>query len=69
MEPAEKYVRLRLGDRVVVQGMPFEARICEIFPKDRSGRVRIKLDWGIHGYSHVWLHDEGRIWQRYIELN
>lgn len=61
--------QLRVGDRIVVYDMPHQARIASFSHDEATGRVRINLDWGQHGKSRVFLHDEGEIWHRHIEPN
>lgn len=34
-----------------------------------EARWVITLDWGEHGTSRVYDHDEGKTWNRYRELN
>jgi hypothetical protein len=35
----------------------------------KGDRTKIFLDWGEHGDSYVWLHDEGKTWSRKSPLN
>ena len=35
----------------------------------KGNRTKIFLDWGEHGGSYVWLHDEGKTWSRKSPLN
>lgn len=61
--------QLRVGDRLVVYDMPFQARISGIVADEATGRVKINLDWGQYGKSHVYLHDEGSVWQKHADPN
>ena len=59
-----------VGDRIVVHGM--NHFICVVESVEWNKEVadwKIKLDWGIHGQSRVWLHDEDTIWFRYSTTN
>lgn len=60
--------KVKKGDRLIVQGMPFRA-IVELIHREPAGRVRIILDWGHFGKSGVYEHDEGTVWQRYEDVH
>ena len=58
------------GSRVVVSGMTeFPALVAETTYVATEARWAIILDWGIHGISRVYDHDEGKVWYRYSTVN
>lgn len=57
---------VKIGERIVVQGMP-QAAFVESIENADGGRVIIHLDWKEFGKSRVYLHDEGTVWIRYSE--
>ena len=58
------------GERVIVHGILYAQAIVERVELDEKTRSWIiHLDWGEHGKSRVYSHDEGLIWHRYAELN
>jgi len=60
----------KVGERIVIHGMSdFVARVESVEWNIESSDWVIRLDWGIHGKSRVWLHDEGKIWKKWMELN
>lgn len=62
--------RVRPGDRVVVGSFSELKTLVErVVPDPRTGDVAIYLDWGEHGKSRVWEHDEGKTWRRYEWVN
>ena len=68
MAPKVVKNELKIGDRVVVSGMSQTVTV-ESITKELGDRVKIGLDWGEHGKSHVMLHDEGSVWFRYSKAN
>lgn len=58
---------VRIGERLVVQGMPFPAYVDNIEYDAATDRTTILLDWKEHGKSRVYLHDENKTWVRYSE--
>lgn len=44
-------------------------KIAEINHDKETNRTLLILDWGNKQTSKVWLHDEGSVWFRYLELN
>jgi hypothetical protein len=60
----------KIGERLVVHGMSrFAALVESVEWNADSNDWLIRLDWGNHGKSRVWLHDEGKIWKKWMELN
>ncbi len=53
---------VQIGDRLVVQGMPFPAYVESIEYDPNTDRTVIHLDWKEHGKSRVFLHDQGKVW-------
>lgn len=53
---------VQIGDRLVVQGMPFPAYVESIEYESSTDRTIIHLDWREHGKSRVFLHDQGKVW-------
>lgn len=60
---------VKVGDRLVVQGMPFPAYIERIEEDSSTASTVLHLDWKEHGKSRVYLHDEGKVWYRYDSAN
>jgi hypothetical protein len=61
---------LKIGERLVVQGLvDYPATVEKIWFDEETQRTVIELDWGIHGKSRVYDHDENKIWYRYTEAN
>lgn len=58
---------VKIGDRLVVQGMPFPAYVELIEYDATTARTTIHLDWKEHGKSRVYLHDEDNTWVKYSE--
>ena len=58
---------VKIGERLTVYGIPFPAFVERI--ENETGAVAIHLDWREFGKSRVYLHDEGKIWSRYLALN
>lgn len=60
---------IKVGDRIVVQQMPYEAYV-ERFEEDKeNARIILHLDWKEFGKSRVYLHDENVTWYKYIQNN
>lgn len=60
---------VKVGDRLVVQGMPFPAYVECIRFEEETKRTVIELDWREHGKSKVYAHDENNIWYKYTDAN
>jgi ketopantoate hydroxymethyltransferase len=60
---------VKVGDRLVVQGMPFAAYVERIEEDLASARTVLHLDWKEHGKSRVYLHDENKTWYKYTNAN
>ena len=58
---------IKIGDRLVVQGMQLPAYVESIWFDSETNRTVIELDWREHGKSKVYLHDEDKTWVRYSE--
>jgi hypothetical protein len=58
-----------IGERIVVQGIPFPAYVESIEEEPTTARTIIHLDWKQYGHSVVYLHDEGKVWYRYAGQN
>lgn len=50
------------GDKVVVRG--YKATVESVFYDAAIAATEIKLDFGIHGKSRVFAHDEGKTFVR-----
>ena len=61
----------RVGDAVVVDGSlsHLTARVERVVYETNTDRIRIDLDWGAHGKSRVFAHDEGTVWHRVENFN
>lgn len=60
---------VKIGDRLVVSGMPFPAYVERIEYDPQTARTFIFLDWKEFGKSRVFLHDENKTWYKYSENN
>jgi hypothetical protein len=60
---------VKIGDRIVVQGIPFPAFVENIEDEPSTARTVIHLDWRQYGKSLVYLHDEGKVWFTYADKN
>ncbi len=58
---------MKVGDLVVVSGWMPPAKVERI--EDDGIEVILYLDWGDRGKSRVKLHDQGKIWVKYKDLN
>ncbi len=60
---------VKIGDRLVVQEMPFPAYVESIEYEESTARTVIHLDWKEHGKSRVYAHDENKTWYKYMDNN
>lgn len=60
---------VKVGDRLVVQSMPFPAYVERIEEDPATDRVIYHLDWKEHGKSRVYAHDENKVWYKYAQAN
>lgn len=71
---------IKVGDRVVVNaGYNPPVTVESITYEDKDGNLtedatkvactRLGLDWGEHGKSRVYLHDEGKTWFKCEDVN
>ena len=60
---------VKVGDRLVVQGMPFPAYIERIEEDPSTASTILHLDWREHGKSRVYLHDENKVWYKYANAS
>lgn len=60
---------VKVGDRLVVQGLPFPAYVEKIEQEPETASTIIFLDWKKFGKSKVYLHDENKTWFRYSDKN
>jgi hypothetical protein len=60
---------IKIGDRLVVQGLPYPAYVEGIKYDLNTARTVIELDWKEHGKSRVYAHDENVTWYKYNEAN
>jgi hypothetical protein len=58
---------VKIGERLVIQGMPFPAYVEFVEYDAATARTVISVDWKEHGKSRVYLHDEGKTWERYLD--
>lgn len=59
-----------VGDRIVVEDIKYAlATVQKRLYNEKTGETLLVLDWGIHGTSKVWLHDENVTWYRYDTMN
>ena len=56
------------GERLIIHGMPFEARVALVEPIDGDGLL-IHLIWPGHGTSRVYGHDYKNTWVKYSEVS
>ncbi len=66
---SEKHMKnpIEIGDRVIVDAQPGFVSIVKQIVREK-GLGKIILDWGVHGTSRVFWHDEGSTWYRYDEV-
>lgn len=60
---------IKVGDRLVVKSMLFPAYVESIEHEESTARTILHLDWKEHGKSQVYLHDENKIWYKYVSNN
>jgi hypothetical protein len=60
---------VNIGDRLVVQGSQFPAYVERIEEDPTTASTILHLDWKEYGKSRVYLHDEGKVWYQYSNLN
>jgi len=58
-----------IGERLIVHGLQHHATIEDIVWDATVNSWKIILDWGPHGKSRVWSHDENRVWYRWSSHN
>lgn len=64
------FLPINVGTRVVVSSIMYAvARVKECNWLDKESRWEIILDWGQHGTSRVYDHDENETWYRYEQNN
>lgn len=59
----------KIGERIVVYGLPQEAKVASVQWDTTFFDWIIGLDWGNYGTSKVKLHDEFKIWYRISTVN
>jgi len=58
------------GERVVVSGWNNQVtKVADCVYNPQEARWVIILDWGEHGISRVYDHDEGKTWYHYRATN
>lgn len=61
---------LKIGERLVVMGLKeYPAIVEKVWFDQETDRTVIELDWGEHGKSRVYAHDENKSWYRYTNSN
>lgn len=60
---------VKVGERLVVYGRPEAAIVSECSWNQDEVRWDIRLNWGPHGKSWVYGHDEGKVWFRYGKVS
>jgi len=60
---------VQVGDRLVVQQMPYPAYVESIENDEKTKSVILHLDWKEFGKSRVYLHDENKTWYKYTANN
>lgn len=58
-----------IGANLVVQNMPFNATVSAVEHDKQTNRTKVFLDWGEHGKSYVWAHDEWDVWFNVARVN
>lgn len=61
--------QVKEGIRVKVGHWDIPVIIAKVNPPDESRRIRLDLKWENHGVSFVYLHDIGKTWTLYGQLN
>lgn len=57
-----------IGSTVIIPRWE-DFKVTVIAVKQLPGQTKLVLDWGDHGVSHVWMHDEGKSWCRLANMN
>lgn len=60
---------VKVGDRLIIHGLPFAAYVERIEEDLATASTIIYLDWKEHGKSRVYLHDEHKVWAKYSNVN
>lgn len=60
---------VKIGDRLVVQQMPFPAYVESIEYDEVCRRHVVRLDWREHGKSRVFLDDQNKVWDLFSDDN
>jgi bifunctional DNA-binding transcriptional regulator/antitoxin component of YhaV-PrlF toxin-antitoxin module len=62
---------IKVGDRVVVYryGNSTPIVVKKVLDLPSESRKAFILDWGEHGTSRVYDHDEGKIWHQLKNIN
>lgn len=60
---------IQVGDRLVVQSMPYPAFVERIEMDESTKRTILHLDWKEFGKSKVYLHEENEVWYKYNSSN
>lgn len=60
---------IKVGDRLVVQSMPYPAYVENIEHEESTASTILHLDWKEFGKSRVFLHDENKTWYKFIANN
>lgn len=60
---------IKIGDRLVVQGLPYPAYVERIEEDPTTASTILHLDWKEFGKSRVYLHDEDKVWYKYVKVN
>jgi len=69
---------VKVGDRVRVGTWDLPVFVKRIYFVDgqdnecfefEAAQQILELDWGQHGKSKVALHEEGKTWHKYLDLN
>ena len=60
---------IKVGDRVVVYGLPQKAIVERVWYDTSSSATVIELDWGEFGHSRVYDYDENKTWYKYHNTN
>jgi hypothetical protein len=63
---------MKIGDRVVLMNSTMSfltAEVVNVIYDPTEDRTRIDLDWGVHGKSRVYAHDEGVVWCKVENYN
>lgn len=70
--------KVKVGDKVKVGSWDLPVVVKRIYHVDEqdnevfdfeSNRTVLLLDWEGHGQSKVFMHDEGKSWKQYFNIN